>query len=59
VTKLFQVLARQTRENHLVYVILAEDRLVFPEAEAPQPDHNVHRGGTAEVAIAQVLATWE
>src|ERR1700739_3094379 len=41
-TKLLQVLVRQAWENRLVYVILAEDRLVLPEAKAPQPDHNVH-----------------
>ena len=35
---------RQTRENRLVYVILAEDCLILPEAQAPQPDHNVHEG---------------
>src|SRR6185312_12942634 len=40
--ELLQVLVRQARENRLVYVILAEDRLVLPEAQAPQPDHNVH-----------------
>src|SRR5215813_13693309 len=40
--KLLQVLVRQARENRLVNVILAEDRLIFPEAQAPQPDHNVH-----------------
>ena len=37
-------LVRQARKNRLVYVILAECRLVFPEAQAPQPDHNVHDG---------------
>jgi hypothetical protein len=37
-----QVLMRQTRENCLVYLVLAECRLVFPEAQAPQPDHDVH-----------------
>src|SRR6516165_11367820 len=42
--KLLQVLMRQARENRLVYVILAEDRLILPEAQAPQPDHNVHDG---------------
>ena len=42
--KLLQVLVRQARENHLVYVILAEDRLILPEAKAPQPDHNIHDG---------------
>jgi hypothetical protein len=40
--KLLQVLVRQARENRLVYVILAEDRLVLAEAKAPQPDHDVH-----------------
>ena len=40
--KLLQVLVRQAWENRLVYVILAEDRLVLREAQAPQPDHNVH-----------------
>ena len=35
---------RQARENRLVYVILAEDRLILPEAKASQPDHNVHDG---------------
>jgi hypothetical protein len=39
-----QVLVRQAWENRLVYVILAEDRLVFSEAQAPQPDHYVHDG---------------
>jgi hypothetical protein len=39
--KLLQVLVRQARENRLVYVILAEDRLVLPEAQAPQPDQDV------------------
>jgi hypothetical protein len=34
----------QARENRLVYVILAECRLILPEAQVPQPDHNVHRG---------------
>ena len=42
--KLLQVLVRQARENRLVYVILAEDRLVLPEAQAPQPDDDVLEG---------------
>ena len=42
--KLLQVLVRQARENRLVYLILAECRLILPEAQAPQPDHNVHDG---------------
>jgi hypothetical protein len=42
--KLLQVLVPQARENRLVFVILAEDRLVLAEAQAPQPDHDVHDG---------------
>src|SRR5262249_42238111 len=42
--KLLQVLVRQARENRLVYVILAEDRLILPETKAPQPDHHIHDG---------------
>ena len=30
--------------NRLVYLVVAECRLVLPEAQAPQPDHNVHGG---------------
>ena len=42
--KLLQVLVRQARENRLVYLIFAECSLILPEAQAPQPDHNVHDG---------------
>src|SRR6476660_4856831 len=42
--KLLQVLFRQARKNRLVYLILAECRLVLREAQAPQPDHDVHDG---------------
>ena len=42
--KFLEVLVRQARENRVVYVILAEDRLILPEAKAPQPDHDVHDG---------------
>jgi hypothetical protein len=41
---LFQGLVGQPRKNRLVYLILAECRLVLPKAQAPQPDHNVHFG---------------
>ena len=41
---LFQGLVGQARKNRLVYVIFAECRLIFPEAQAPQPDHDVHNG---------------
>jgi hypothetical protein len=42
--EVFQVLRREVRQDRLVYLILAECRLIFPEAQAPQPDHNVHDG---------------
>ena len=42
--KLLQGLVRQARENRLVYLIFAERRLILPEAQAPQPDDNVHDG---------------
>ena len=42
--KFLQVLRRQVRENRLVYLVLAEYRLILPEAQAPQPDHDVHDG---------------
>ena len=42
--KLLQVLRRQAREDRLVDLVLAECRLVLPEAQAPQPDHDVHDG---------------
>jgi hypothetical protein len=40
--KLLQVLFREARKNRLVYLVFAEYRLVLPEAQAPQPDHDVH-----------------
>ena len=40
----FRSSCRQARKNRLVYLILAECRLILPEAQAPQPDHNVHDG---------------
>src|SRR5215471_16745005 len=42
--KLLQVLVRQARQDRLVYLILAECRLILSEAQAPQPDHDVHGG---------------
>ena len=41
---LLQVLSRQVREDRLVNVVVAEDRLVLREAQAPQLNHNVHDG---------------
>ena len=42
--EVLEVLRRQIGQNCLVYLILAECRLILPEAQAPQPDHNVHDG---------------
>ena len=42
-TKLLEVFRREVRQDRLVYLIFAECRLVLPKAQAPQPDHNVHR----------------
>jgi hypothetical protein len=36
---LLQVLSGQVREDRLIYVILAEDRLILPETKAAQPDN--------------------
>ena len=40
--KLLQVLRRQGRQNRLINVVLAKQRLILSKAQAPQPDHNVH-----------------
>ena len=40
--KLFKILLRQARKDRLVYLVLAKRCLILPEAQAPQPDHNVH-----------------
>src|ERR1700747_2972828 len=40
--KLLQGLVRQARKDRLVYLILAECPLILPEAQAPQPDRDVH-----------------
>jgi hypothetical protein len=34
--ELLQVLVREARKNRLVYLVLAEGRLVLPKAKAPQ-----------------------
>ena len=39
-----QVLLGEVREDPLVDLVVAESHLVFFEAQAPQPDHNVHDG---------------
>jgi hypothetical protein len=39
---LLQRLVREARKDRLVYLVVAESRLVPPEAKAPQPDNHVH-----------------
>jgi len=41
--KLLQGLVRQARKNRLVYLVLAESRLITFEAKAPQPTPDVHK----------------
>ena len=58
----FQVLGRQVRQDLFGYLVLAEDRLILPEAQAPQPDHNVH-DGVAHIMVplkagVQVESAW-
>ena len=42
--KLLQVISPQVRQDRLVDVVLAEHSLVLSEAQAPQPNHDVHDG---------------
>ncbi len=42
--KLLEVFHREVGQDRLVYLILAEYRLVLPKAQAPEPDDNVHDG---------------
>ena len=41
---LLQVLSRQIGHGRLIYLVLAECRLILSEAKAPQPDNDVHDG---------------
>ena len=42
--KLFEVLGGEVREDPFVDLVVAEGRLVFFKAQAPQPHHDVHDG---------------
>jgi hypothetical protein len=48
-SKILQILRRQTRQDSVVDLILAECRLIFFEAKTPQPTRDVH-GGVPYVA---------
>jgi hypothetical protein len=49
--KLLEVLRREVGQDRLVDLILAECCLILPEAQAPQPDHDVHMDGETETLI--------
>jgi hypothetical protein len=51
--KFFQVLSREARQDPLANLILAECRLIPSEAQALQPDHNVHNG--AHSALPNII----
>jgi hypothetical protein len=42
--EVLEVLRRQIGQDRLAYLVLAERRLILPEAQAPEPDHHVHDG---------------
>jgi hypothetical protein len=46
-------LVPEAGKDRLVDVIVAEGRLIHPEAQAPQPDHNVHDG--AHSALPNII----
>jgi hypothetical protein len=50
-TKILQVLRCQTRQDRVVDFILAECRLIFLEAEPPQPTSEVHGGAPRDRMI--------
>jgi len=41
--EVLEVVDRQPRQHRAVDVIVPGRRLILPEAEAPQPDPNIHR----------------
>ena len=51
-TKVLQVLRRQTRQDRVVDLILAECRLILFEAKPPQPTSDVHGGAPGSPTAA-------
>jgi hypothetical protein len=47
--EVLEVLRRQIGQDRLVYLVLAERRLILPEAQAPEPDHHVHDGAQTKL----------
>ena len=48
--KILQVLRRQSRQDRVVDLVVAECRLVLFEAEPPQPTSDIHSGAPATAA---------
>ena len=46
-----QVLLREARKDPLIYLILAECRLILFEAKPPQPTSDVHGGAPVNLAL--------
>ena len=53
--KVFQVLGRQVREDLLCYLVLAEYRLILPEAKAPEPNPDVHDDAPAISGYTHIM----
>ena len=51
--KVLQVIGRQVRQDLVGYLVLAESRLILPEAQAPQPGHNIH--DAALIALGRMI----
>src|SRR5215471_13541994 len=47
-TQLTEMIFREVGKDVLVYLVLAEYRLILFEAQAPQPDHNIHDGAQTQ-----------
>ena len=50
-TKILQVLCRQTRQDRVVDLILAEGCLILFEAKPPQPTSDVHGAAPVRAAL--------
>jgi hypothetical protein len=61
--KVLQIFRRQTRQDRVVDLIFAEGRLIFFEAEFPQPISDVHGGAPVRLAVhdppGETACLWE
>ena len=53
-TYFLQVFLREAREDLLVYLVLAECRLISFEAQAPQPTSDIHGGAPASLSTTLI-----